>query len=238
MIGNMLGVILARGGSKGLPRKHQLILGDKPMLTWTFEAAKRSVLLKRVIFSTDSEELAAMAREAGIEVPFLRPEELSGDSSSTGGALEHAVSFIEEKEGCRFDHVLTLQGTSPFRTGAHIDEAIRKFENSGCECLLSIKPHEYPAWWLFRTDADRLNLAFPWEGDAEIFKVGRQFFPQLYRPNGAIYIIRREFIRLKGATINPDSATYYLMDSADSVSIDTELDFMMAEAIWRRKQAL
>src|SRR3990167_8979999 len=111
----ILGVITARGGSKGIPGKNIKPLGGKPLIAYTIEAAKKSKLITHLIVSTDDEEIARVARECGAEVPFMRPAELAGDETGHLLVMQHALAHMEEKLGAPFDYVLILQPTSPFR---------------------------------------------------------------------------------------------------------------------------
>lgn len=227
----VLGIIVARAGSKGLPGKNMRLLGDKPMLAYSLEAARKSQRLTQVIFSSDCPEMAALAARYDVQTPFLRPADLASDTAAMGDVTEHATSFLE-KRGEFFDAVMTLQATSPFRTSEHIDAAIEKFEKSGVVSLIGIKKSEYPAWWLFKKEEDRIRFAFPYpDPEVNVLRVGRQFFPTLYRPNGALYLVQREFMCKHRIAFDPQNTSYFEMDPLDSVSVDTELDFIMLESI-------
>ena len=129
---NILAVIPARGGSKGIPGKNIVPFAGKPLICYTVEAALKSKYLKRVIVSTDDNEIAKVAKDCGAEVPFLRPSNLSQDDTSSVSVLKHAVKFIEESEGSLFDFVVLLQPTSPLRDEKTIDLASRKNLRNRC----------------------------------------------------------------------------------------------------------
>lgn len=226
-----IGVIPARGGSKGLPGKNIADLGGKPLLAWTIEAALGSKRIDRVVLSTDSEEIADVGRKYGAEVPFLRPAELATDTAPTAPVVEHAISFLEKKDGVTFDYAVKLQPATPFRTSAHIDEAIARFEQGAHESLITIYKHEYPPWWMFLLDGDRIKPVLPWREDPNIFNMSRQRFPKVYRPNGAFYITHRERLRRTGDMINPESCGYLVMGAEESVDIDTIFDLMLAREL-------
>ena len=123
-----LAIIPARGGSKGVPRKNVRALAGKPLIAWTIEAALAASGLDRVIVSTEDAEIAAISREFGADVPFLRPAELAGDATTTLAVLQDLLARLETDEGYRPDAVMTLQPTSPLRTPDHINDAIALFE--------------------------------------------------------------------------------------------------------------
>jgi CMP-N-acetylneuraminic acid synthetase len=228
---SVVAVVTARGGSKGLPGKNIADLGGKPLLAWTLEAARASRRIDRLVLSTDSPEIADVGRSWGAEVPFLRPAELATDTAHSPDVVEHAVAFVEKAEGVGFDYAVMLQPTSPFRTAQHIDEAIEKFESSGLDSLIAIKPQDYPPWWMFRLDGERLVAAVPWTAGVNVFNLERQEFPKVYRPNGAFYITHRRRLRERGDLVNPDSCGYYVMNAEDSCDIDTLSDLLLARAI-------
>src|SRR5688572_854179 len=156
-----LGVITARSGSKGVPGKNTKILGNKPLLQYTAEAALASSLLTDVIISTDSEEIACLAQKCNIEVPFIRPSTLATDTSSSFEVVLHAINFLE-KENRYYDAVCLLQPTNPFRPVDFIDKAIQKFEESEADSLISVLPvpTEFNPHWIFEPGSnDRLHIA-------------------------------------------------------------------------------
>lgn len=231
----VLGVITARGGSKSVPRKNVFELGGKPLLAWTIEAARASKRLDRVILSTDDDEIAAVGRDHGAEVPFVRPAELATDTSHHPEVMIHAVRYLADELGDSYDAVLCLQPTVPFRESRHIDEAVDAFFTSGADSLISLKVQDYPPWWMFRLENDRLRPAFEYQASVNVFNLERQEFPEVYRPNGAIYITRVESLIAHKRIVNPDDCAYYVMTGDESVDIDTALDFAVAEAMLTRR---
>jgi CMP-N-acetylneuraminic acid synthetase len=146
-IANILGVITARGGSKGIPGKNIKLLGAKPLIAYTIEAAKKSRLLTHLIVSTDDEEIAAVAKQYGAEVPFMRPKELSQDNTPHLPVMQHAIEFMEKKLGIIFDYSVIFQPTSPFRTVEDIDGTLQKLIDTGADSAVSvceIEPSAHP----------------------------------------------------------------------------------------------
>ena len=134
----VLGLLTARGGSKGLPRKNVLPIGGKPLLAWSIEAAKGSASVDRVVMSTDDDEIAGISREFGADVPFMRPEHLSRDDSAHFPVVEHAIQWLEKNEGYRPDYILLLQPTSPLRTAGDIDGAVGLAVRHRADAVVSV----------------------------------------------------------------------------------------------------
>jgi N-acylneuraminate cytidylyltransferase len=139
---SVLGVILARGGSKGLPRKNVRDLAGKPPIAWTIEAGQEAEYLDRLILSSDDDEIMAVAKEYGCEVPFRGPDVLAEDDTSSMDALLHALDQVET-----YDYVVLLQPTSPLRTADDIDSTIaRCHQNGGTACVTVIETDKPPQW--------------------------------------------------------------------------------------------
>ena len=135
----ILAIIPARGGSKRLPKKNIKILGGKPLISWTIEAARNSKFIDRIIVSTDSNEIAEISQKWGAEVPFIRPSSLATDDASSEDVILHAINWMEYEKNTVFDYFILLQPTSPFRTHNHIDDAIKKItKNCYGDALVSV----------------------------------------------------------------------------------------------------
>jgi len=143
-----LGLIGARGGSKGIPRKNLVDLAGHPLIYYTFNEARKSKLLDRVVLSTDDPEIAALAKSCGVEVPFLRPAHLASDTAVLADAIQHALEWLQDHEGYAPDAILLLQPTSPLRQTRHIDEALTLFQNENADSVISLSsPQEHP-WFI------------------------------------------------------------------------------------------
>ena len=151
----MLGLIPARGGSKGIPRKNARLLAGRPLLDYTAEAALKARRLSRVILSTEDPEIAEIGRRCGLDVPFLRPPELARDDTPTLPVVQHALRWLEER-GERFSAVCLLQPTSPLRTAEHIDACIELLEKDGADAVVTVLrvPPEHNPHWVFVRDGD------------------------------------------------------------------------------------
>lgn len=217
----ILAVIPARGGSKRLPGKNIMILGNKPLITWTIEAAKNSKLLDRIILSSDDQEIIAVAKQYGCEVPFVRPSQLASDKASSEDMLQHAITAIDQE----YDYVVLLQPTSPFRTTDDIDTAIRMcIDNQAPSVESVIKISENPEWMFCLNKGGKMTKACKGVIDSE-----------KYILNGVVYVIETELFMKNKKIRYPDSLAY-IMPKERSVDIDTKDDFEYAEFLLLRRQ--
>jgi CMP-N-acetylneuraminic acid synthetase len=223
---SILGVIPARSGSKGVPGKNLRVVAGKPLVVWTIEAALGSGALDTVLVSTDSEEIATVARAAGAEVPFLRPEHLATDASSTVDAVLHAVDAYA---GCgvHFDDVMVLQPTSPLRQAGHIREAVALRDSSGAAAVVSVCETAHSPLLSNTLPADGRMGSFIRE---DLAGLRRQDLPVHYQLNGAIYLIDIDTLRSERRFIGSFAVAYIMPDVA-SVDIDREIDLAVAEVL-------
>ncbi len=167
-----LGIITARGGSKGIPRKNIKLLGGKPLIAYTIEASKESGIFDRIIVSTDDNEIAEVAKKYGAEVPFMRPAELAQDTTPTLPVLVHALEWLKSNEGYEPDAVAILQPTSPLRSSEHLRNAHVLFVQSGADSVVSVKtvPGHYNPHWQFQVDGESRMTIFTGEQFEKIIK--------------------------------------------------------------------
>ena len=230
-MGRILGVIPARGGSKGIPGKNIKNLGGKPLLEYSVRAAIESKMLSEVILSTDDVEIAEVGKKLGIQVPFIRPKELAQDKTPTLPVLQHALDFMEKSKR-KFDAVCLLQVTSPFRNPDLIDRAIAKFEDSGADSLVTVLkvPDHYNPHWTFEEDLSGLLRICT--GEKQIIP-RRQDLPKVYHRDGSIYLVKRDI--LKNGSLYGDKIAFLENDPEDHVNIDTQEDWGKAEEIIKKK---
>lgn len=230
----MIAVIPARGGSKGLPGKNVKELCGKPLIAHTIEAALHARGIDRVIVTTDSGEIAETAKRYGAEVPFLRPAELAGDTSSAVDVYLHAVAYLEEHGEAPIEKFMVLLPTAPLRTAEHIEAALREFEEKKADTLISMKEADTPISWYYERmpDGRVRSLGF----DAEKAVANRQNNAAYYIPNGAIYILDKKLLREK-RTYYSENTVAYLMSAEESVDIDNRIDFMLAEVLMKGNSA-
>jgi CMP-N-acetylneuraminic acid synthetase len=225
----ILGVIPARGGSKSIPRKNIARLAGRPLLTYTCEAALGSRFLSKVVLSTDDEEIAELGRQCGVEVPFLRPSELSRDDSSSLKVAQHAVRWLMMHAGWQADVVVLLQPTSPLRQSHHIDEAIDCFAEPDVDSVVSVTqvPHRYSPYAIMRLQDG--NLQDFWKEPLPFDRFRRQDVPALYARNGpAVLACQREVLLGSNSFYGKKVVPYY-MNEEDSIDIDTLFDLQLAE---------
>jgi CMP-N,N'-diacetyllegionaminic acid synthase len=219
-----LGIIPARGGSKGIPLKNIATLHGNPLISYTIEAALASKL-NRVIVSTDNKEIAKVARDYSAEV-MMRPIELAQDNTPTVPVLQHVTENLEED----FDFIVTLQPTSPFRTANHIDESLDIIKsNPAVDTLVSVieVPHNFTPSSLMKLRKRYLEQLI--DQGREVLR--RQDKPKLYARNGpAILIIRKE--RFRSEQLYTGKTMPYLMDFLSSIDIDCEIDLQIAEHLF------
>jgi CMP-N,N'-diacetyllegionaminic acid synthase len=218
---NVLGLIPARGGSKSVPRKNVRELAGKPVLAWTVEAALASSVLDRIVVSTDDAEIADVARSCGAEVPFERPAELAADETPDLPVYRHALSALDGD----FDAVAWLRPTAPLRAADDIAAALALLAETGADCVRSVCETEHSPYWMGRLDGGRL---VPLLGAVP---PRRQLLPAVYRLNGAVDVVRCASV---GDELFAGDVRAYVMPRERSVDLDTELDFLLAEALLRR----
>lgn len=229
----VLAVIPARGGSKGVPQKNIRPLAGKPLIAYTIEAASDSKELTRFIVSTDDEAIAKVSREAGADVPFIRPGDLATDSATAIPVIQHALKEMEERDGVTYDAVMMLQPTTPYRTGADIDAAIQVLREKGSDSVISVVDVEghHPARMKFLNEGRLIDPPY-----CEAYEnQPRQELEPMYLRNGAIYLTRRETLLQNSFKGNHCQAL--IMENERSVNIDTMLDFELAEFMMRYRES-
>lgn len=227
----VLGLVLARGGSKGIPRKNVQPAGGKPLIAWTVQAALQSGALARVIVSTDDEEIAAVARQWGAEVPFQRPAELAQDDTGSIDTTIHAVEFMAERFGYRPEYVMLLQPTSPLRTAEDIKAAIQIARDRQADAVVSVSAaHQHPFWTKTVSEDGTLRDFLPPERPY----TRRQDLPPVYFIDGAIYLVRRDVL-LERQTFYTDRTYAYIMAAEHTLDVDTPWDLHVADLVLRAR---
>jgi len=226
----ILALIPARSGSKRVPKKNIKPLGGKPLIAYTIEAARKSKYITRIIVSTDSEEIASIAKKYGAEVPFLRPKEISQDSSTEMQFFEHALNWLYENEKYEPELIVLLYPTSPFRKPESIDKAIEKIlkypEADSLRSVRLCREHPYKMWII---EGEYLK-PFVEKEDANIHTLAYHLLPKVYIQNASIYITKLSTIRDKKSPIG-DTVIPFIMDEIESLDINTPFDFQLAEII-------
>jgi CMP-N-acetylneuraminic acid synthetase len=220
---NIVAIILARGGSKGIPQKNIRFLAGKPLIAYTIEAVKRCSLIDRVIVSTEDDKIAEVAKEYGAETPFRRPAELATDTALAEPCLKHAVEWLEENENYKTDIVVYLQITDIFRRKGIIEEAIRKLiENKDLDSVFAASTTHKNFWREKDGKFVRLASDIP-------YGLPRQKREPLYREDTGIVLATRASIIKQERRVG-DRVDVVINDvDFSSVDINTETDFWLAE---------
>ncbi len=223
----ILGIIPARGGSKGVPGKNIKMLGGKPLIWYTFEMANQSHVFSDIILSTEDEEIANVGRSLGISVPSLRPKELADDQARSIDVVLHCLRE-QLNFGFTYDAVILLQPTSPFRDPMLIENALQIYKERAADSLVSVRkvPSHFNPHWLFESDEQHmLQVA---TGDSEIIS-RRQDLPDAYYRDGQLYITAADVL-MHQQSFYGRRLTYILNDSEGSaINIDTMEDWHKAE---------
>jgi CMP-N,N'-diacetyllegionaminic acid synthase len=222
---SVLGIIPARGGSKGVPRKNVRLLGGKPLIGWACQAAKGSTRISRLVCSTDSPEIAEVCKQFGVETPFLRPPELATDKALVVDVLHHMLMELDPS-GTNFSYVCLAQATSPFVTSAILDEAIATAIEKNADTVISgtLCGMQHPSTMFTLDQERRVRWLLPESGRMK----RRQDFEPIYIRRGAVYVFRAAMIR-QNRSLYGERIFAVETDEAHATTIDTELDFKLAE---------
>lgn len=226
----VLGLVPARGGSKGVPRKNIRELNGRPLLSYTAESALASKLLDRVVLTTDDDEIASIGRRCGLEVPFRRPQSLAQDETPMLPVVQHALSFFAER-GYEFDAVFLLQPVTPFRSTTDIDSCVDLMIKSGADTIISVLkvPERFnPLFVYFENSSGGLEYAL----GAQTRIIRRQQAPTSFVREGSVYLTKTKTILECNSIFGKVIRGYQIADE-DSVNIDSEEDWRLAERILR-----
>lgn len=221
----VLGVIPARGGSKGIAKKNIIDICGQPLIAYTIDAASKSEALSTFIVSTDSNEIADVATYYGALTPFRRPAELSNDTASSFDVVMHALDFMETESNSIYDAVMLLQPTTPMLTSATIDAAILRLANCDCDSVVSVVDvgANHP-FRMYQLD-DKNTLVGMHANDDPMMP--RQKLPKVYIRSGDIYVTRRDCLTQKRSLIGSYSKAI-IVEPEDTVNIDTIEDLIIA----------
>lgn len=228
----ILCLILARGGSKRIPKKNILDLGGKPLIAYTIECAKGSKYINRIIVSTDDADIAKVAKEYDAEVPFARPTEISKDDSTELDTFKHALKWLKKNEGYEPDIIVKLFPTSPFRKTESVDSAIELLiDNPDADSVRSVRlcsEHPYKMWTI---EKNRLKSLIPIEQKPkQAHTLSYQVLPKVYIQNASIDVTRASNIWQK-ESITGTEIVPFLMEEVESIDINSMLDLELAKLI-------
>lgn len=228
----VLAVVPARGGSKGLSNKNLRTLCDIPLVALVGRVVRDVSQIDRTVVSTDSPEIARVAAEAGIDAPFMRPTDLSGDIVSDVDVLMHAVQVTEAMDDCTYDVVVMLQPTSPLRTAAEVTECLRMFTDNAADSVwtVSVADTKYHPLKQLSVDGEKLSYYDPRGSQV----IARQQLQELYYRNGVAYVLTRDCL-MNGRTLLGKRA-FACISTSPHISIDTAEDLALAEQYARECQ--
>lgn len=222
---NVIAIIIARGGSKSIPRKNVLPLQGKPLVAWPMELARSVKRIDRVIISTDDNEIMKIAKKYNVEVLFKRPVELAQDETTTLPVLQHCVQYLEKNEKYKPDIVLLLYPTAPFLKKERVEQALDFFENTGCNSVLSVVEDRGRFW---KEEGQVRTPFYPTR------RTNRQYYEPLYREDGAIYFNRYEVLMKINKLIDDNNVQFLIMEDNENIDIDSQQDLINAQ---NRKKA-
>ena len=228
---NVLGITLARGGSKGIPKKNLVDLNGKPLIKYTLDVAKECKLITRYLVSTDDKELFNFCKSEGIEVPFLRPAHLATDEATSVDALIHAVEFCEREENIKYDYVVELMATNPFKNLQDVNNCIEKLIKTNADSVIGVTKLEdnHPAR-IKKIESDKIkDFCVP-----ELSSRRQDLKPDAFIRNGSIYALNRDKLINNKHRFGGDNSRPYVMPFERSINIDTPLDLMLCETIIKK----
>jgi CMP-N,N'-diacetyllegionaminic acid synthase len=228
----ILGITLARGGSKSVPRKNIRPIFGVPLIGYSIAEALRSHFITRYIVSTDDEEIRQVALKYGADAPFLRPSEFSTDTASSVGALQHAVNWVEQEEGVRYDYIVELMCTNPMKNVDDIDNCIEKLISTGADSVIAVHRIEdhHPIRIKKIIDDRIIDFCLPEKAETR----RQDLKPDAYVRSGSIYALRRDHLMVDGRRYGSIESRPYILPDERAVNVDTEIDFLIAENLLQR----
>lgn len=225
---NVVAIIFARGGSKGLPGKNIRPFGGKPLIAWSIEHALAIKRVDRVLVSTDSDEIAVVALEYGAEVPFMRPAELAADDSPEWLAWRHALNYLRESTGELPDVMVSVPTTAPLRLPQDIENCLNEYENHDADIVITVtEAHRSPYFNMVKTNADgSVGLVNP----PQKAIARRQDAPIVFDMATVCYVVKPEFVMSHESTFEGRVRSVHV-PTVRAIDIDTLLDFQIAEAL-------
>lgn len=224
-LNNIVALIPARSGSKGVPNKNIRHLDGVPLIAYSIAAALKSTLIDRVIVSTDSEEYAEIAKNYGAETPFIRPKSISGDAATDVECFKHTIDWLRENENFVPEYFVHLRPTTPFRDPKILDKAIKDFVCSDYSALRSCHKMSESSYKTFEIENDMFKCICNGSSDIESSNIARQAFPVTYDANGYIDIVRSEMISKKNQ-IHGSKVRALITNTAYEVDEISDIDFL------------
>lgn len=231
---SILAIILARGGSKSVPRKNIRPLLGKPMIAYTIEEALKSQYITRLVVSTEDEEIAKVAKQYGAEVPFMRPAELATDTAASKACLQHATKFMEELEGKKYDYIIELMVTNPLKTVEDIDGCLKKLIETKAESVIGVIQvfDQHPLRMKKIVDDKIVDFCLPEPNEAR----RQDLKPDAFLRNGSIYAMQRDVLMVQDRRYGTPNSRPYIFKPERSVNVDSLEDWYIAEMKLKARQ--
>jgi len=229
-----VGIVMARGGSKGIPKKNLSILHGKPLIQYAIESGLNCNEIDRVIVSTDSLEIAKVAQKCGAEVPFIRPSELAQSDTPDKPVMLHLINWLSENEKYQFDYLVNLRCTTPLRQPFHVSQAINIVKECACDSLRTVDriQGKYHPYWMLKLDKNGFATPFI-DGISTDKYHQRQLLPPAYSINALVDIIKVKTI-LESDSLYGQNMKILETDPIYSIDIDTEKDIILCETMMER----
>ncbi len=224
---SILGITLARGGSKGVPRKNIRLLNGLPLIGYTIKEALKSEYLDDYIVSTDDEEIKQVSQSLGASCPFLRPQNLAEDDTSSVDALKHAVNFMEEKNNITYDFVVELMCTNPLKIVDDINQVIKKIIETDADSVIAVhKLEDHHPIRIKKIVDDRIvDFCLPEKPESR----RQDLKPNAYIRSGSIYALKRDHLMIEGRRYGSFESRPYILPPGRAINVDAEVDFITAE---------
>lgn len=218
---SVLAIVMARGGSKSIPRKNVLPFRGKPLVAWPIDLAKSVSRIDRVILTTDDDEIMAIGKKHGAETPFKRPKELADDETTSVAVLQHCVKWLEEHEDYKPDIILTCFPTQPLLKKETVERALDLFENENCNSVIGVV-EDWGRFWKLDEGSNKYLPFYP------LKRVNRQYYKPLYREGGGIYYRRYDVLMKMNKDIDENRIDFVVVDDHEQIDIDLPKDLEAA----------
>ena len=225
---NILGITLARGGSKGIKKKNIRLINNKPLISYTIKEALRSKYISKYIVSTDCKKIKKISEKFGAEVPFIRPKHLSTNKASSVAALKHAVKFMEKKYKIKYDYVIELMCTNPLKKMIDINETILKLIRTKADSVIAVhKIEDNHPRRVKKIIKDKIVDFMREKPESR----RQDLKPSAYVRSGSIYALNRDYLLKKGRRYGSKNSRPYILPSSRAINIDSEIDLLVAEKL-------
>ena len=229
----VLGITLARGGSKSVPFKNIRPILGKPLISYTIKESLKSKLIDDYIVSTDSVKIANIAKKFGAKVPFLRPKNISKDNSTSVDSLKHAVNFMEKEKGFKYDFIVEIMCTNPLKISKDIDSCITKLKKTKSDSIIAVHQlFDHHPRRIKKIVNDKI-VDFCLKEKLETRR--QDLLPVAYIRSGSIYALKRDHLMLQNMRYGSRNSRPYILPPNRAINIDTEIDVLVAENLLRRK---